>query len=545
MGPGNGPVGSGDDRSADAVPDDDPDTGPDLDPASVAGPPRDVDPDFDPDRDPDFDPDRDPDRDPGRWPLAPVSGVGLLSPSRTDPVVRVASQVVGGPAGRRLASATGFWRAASVLVIFAVVAMGAALVERQHCRVEGWSSPDQFFHMCYSDIPVLFGSAALGSDDAPSLVAAVAADGPLGQPPLLAALLWTVSSVVPDGESAQAARAVFDVSAVLLTAALVVAVLCVASVAGRRRWDAAHLALSPVLVTAGLISYDLFAVALACVGMLAWSRQRIVTAGVLLGLAVGVRPTYAVLGVVLLAVGMRAGATGRVAVTLGAGVATYLGLRVVLLPGWTGQLAEAFSTWRDSAPGYGSLWLVPQMLSQSKPTNARFWYSGGGLSPTTATVLAILGFAAVCLWLLVLTLTAPRRPRVAHVALIGLVGCLLVSKSVPVQASLLVLPFVAWAGLRWRDHLIWAGTEVVYFVGVWLYIAGLTNSDRGLPAGFYLLILLGRLAGLGWLAVQASRAVREPVTDPVRLPEDAGPGRDDPLGGPVADAHDALVVRLV
>lgn len=484
--------------------------------------------------------------DPGRVPPPPRTGPsGVLAPSRFDPVVRLASQVVGGPAGRRVAAATGFWRAASALMVFVVLAMGFAVVERQHCRMEGWSSPDQFFHMCYSDVPVLYGSAGLGDPGRPGLVDAVAADGSLGQPPLMAALMWTVSRLVPDEGSAAAARVFFDLSAVLLAAALAVAVLCVAVVAGRRRWDAAHLALSPVVVTAGLISYDLFAVALGCAALLAWSRQKIVTAGVLLGLTVAVRPTYAVLGVVLLAVALRAGAAGRAAATVLVGLGAYLGLRAVLLPGWLGQLGVAFSTWRDGTPGYGSLWLVPQMLAQSKPANARFWYSGDGLGATASTVLSIVGFSLVVILVLAVALASHRRPRVAHVALVAVVGCLLVSKSVPVQASLLLLPFVAWAGLRWRDHLVWATTEVVYFVAVWLYIGGLTNTDRGMPAGFYLLLMLVRLGGMTWLAVQALRAVRDPLRDPVRLPEDGGPGADDPLGGPADGAHDALVVRLV
>ena len=478
-------------------------------------------------------------------PPPPAGPVGVLAPSRFDPVVRLASQVVGGPAGRRVASATGFWRAASVLVLFVAFTMSFALVERQHCRLEGWSSPDQFFHMCYSDVPVLYGSADLGGADAPGLVDAVAADGALGQPPLLGALLWLVAQVVPDGASPTAPRVFFDLSAALLAAALAVAVTCVAAVAGRRRWDAAHLALSPVVVAAGLVSYDLFAVALGCAALLAWSRTKIVTAGVLLGLAVAVRPTYAVLAVVLLAVGLRAGRLGSAAVTTLAAAGTYVGLRAVLLPGYTGQLWTAFTTWRDGTPGYGSLWLAPQMLAQSKPQRARFWYSGEGLGATSSTVLAILGFGIVCMVVVTLALTLHRRPRVAHLALVAVAGCLLVSKSVPVQASLLLLPLVAWAGLRWRDHLVWATTECVYFVAVWLYIGGLTNSDRGMPAGMYLILMLVRLAGIGWLVVQTVRAARDPLRDVVRLPEDGGPGADDPLGGPVADVPDALVVRLV
>lgn len=309
---------------------------------------------------------------------AHATRAGVLAPSRTDPVARLASQVVGGPAGRRVASATGFWRAATVLVLFAIATMAFGVVERQHCRNEGWSSPDQFFHLCYSDVPVLYGSAALGGPERPGLVEAVAADGPLGQPPLTGALLWAVSAVVPEPTSPQAPRIFFDLSAALLAGALVVAAGCVAAVAGRRRWDAAHVALAPVVVTAGLLSYDLFAVALACAALVAWTRDRAVAAGLLLGLTVAVRPTYAVLAVVLAAVAVRAGAAARAAVVVGAGLVTYGVLRVVLLPGWTGQLGTAFRAWRDAEPGYGSLWLVPQLVAQSRPANAGLWYTGDG-----------------------------------------------------------------------------------------------------------------------------------------------------------------------
>jgi hypothetical protein len=470
---------------------------------------------------------------------------GVVAPSRTDPVVRLASQVIGGPAGRRVAAATGFWRAASVLVIFVVTVMSLAVVERQHCRNEGWSSPDMFYHQCYSDIGVLYGAAGLAGPDRPGLVDAVAADGPLGQPPLMSALIWVVSAAVPSPASPDAARTFLDLSAAVLGGALAVAVMCVLAASGRRRWDAAQLALGPVVVTAGLVSYDLFAVALGCAALLAWSRDRVVAAGVLLGLTVAVRPTLSVLAVALVAVALRAGATARAGITVAATAATYLGVRIVLVPGWTGELGTAFARWRSAGPGYGSLWLTPQLLAQGRPTAARLWYTGDGLGPTSSTVITLIGTLAVVLAVVVLALSTQRRPRTAHLALLAVAGCLLVAKSLPVQACLLLLPLVALSGLSWRDHLLWATTEVTYFVGVWLYIGGLTNSGRSVPAGLYLLLLLLRLAGIGWLAVQTLRMVLDPLRDPVRVPPDGGPGEDDPLGGPVADAPDALVVRLV
>jgi hypothetical protein len=140
----------------------------------------------------------------------------------------------------------------------------------------------------------------------------------------------------------------------------------------------------------------------------------------------------------------------------------------------------------------------------------------------------------------VLAFTTRRRPRLAHVALVATAGCLIVLKSLPVQSSLLLLPLVALAGLRWRDHLLWATTELAHFVGVWLFIAAANAPNRGLPAGFYLVLVVARLVGIGWLGAQAWRQAANPALDRVRTPVDGADGEDDPLAGPMP-VHDELV----
>ena len=54
--------------------------------------------------------------------------------------------------------------------------------------------------------------------------------------------------------------------------------------AGRRRWDAAMVALSPLVIVHAFTNWDLFAVALAGAGLVAWQGRRPGLAGVLLGL---------------------------------------------------------------------------------------------------------------------------------------------------------------------------------------------------------------------------------------------------------------------
>jgi hypothetical protein len=118
---------------------------------------------------------------------------------------------------------------------------------------------------------------------------------------------------------------------------------------------------------------------------------------------------------------------------------------------------------------------------------------------------------------------------------------LISSKAMPVQASLLLLPLMALSGVRWRDHLIWASTELVYFVGIWLYIGGETTPNRGLPAVFYLLMLVARLSGIAWVGVQGVlifRSAAEPPSSP-ELPW-GHPGDGTPeqgqISSPVAHA---------
>jgi hypothetical protein len=472
----------------------------------------------------------------------PSTGTGVLAPSLVDPVARTASQLIGGPAGRRSASLRGGARALVILVLLGMATLGLGVVQKEHCRAAGWSTPDQFWHACYSDIPVLYGSVGLGGPDRPTLQQAVSA-GSLG-PPLEAAAMWAVSGLVHEPNAKIAPRRFFDLSAVVLGGVLGAMIALVAAVGGRRRWDAAQVALAPVLVTAGLLSYELLAAALLAAALAAWARRRPLVAGVLLGLATDVMPLTAVVAVAVLAVTLRAGRLRSFAGLAVTGALAWLGLRFLLVPGYGAGLSSAWQSWKSAVPGYGSIWLTPQLLAQSQPTGAGWWYTGPALGPGAATTGTLLGMAAVILVALVLALVTHDRPRLAHLALFVVAGCLVVSKSVPLQASVILIPLVALAGLRWRDHLLWATAEIAYFVGTWLYIAGSSQPDRGLPAGFYLVLLLLRLAAIGWLAVQALRRSLDSRRDPVRLPQDGAPGRDDPLGGPVDEVPDALVVRL-
>jgi hypothetical protein len=446
--------------------------------------------------------------------------------------------VAGGPLGRHVSARAVSWVAAVVpLVVATAATMALSVAERSHCIQKGWVGSDQFWHACFSDLPALY---QLGNLDN-GLAAYVAGEGVRADHPVLtgAVMAW-VGGLVPDGAFLDQTRWYFALWALLGTALAIAVVYLTAASRPLHVTDAAHVAFSPVLLLTAMLSPDLFGVALASAGIWAWSRRRPVAAGVLLGLGVTARTYPLLILLALVVLGLRSGRLRAVRTTL---VAAAGAVVVVLLPfllSNPGAILRSTQVWWDSAAGLGSPWMVPQLLGHPLPTGA-------------TTLLAVAGLLVACAVGAVFALSTPRRPSVAEVAFVLVALALLTGKAFPVQASLWLLPLLALCGLRWRDHLLWAGAEALHFVTVWLYVGGLSKPDRGLPPGWYAVFLTLRFAAVGYLVwrVWHTAAAREPLPEdgsddapdqhPADLPDDEEP---DELAGDFSGAPDRLLVRL-
>ena len=456
-----------------------------------------------------------------------------VAPTRIDPVAASASEIVGGPLGRYAAlarrSAGSAWlTAAAVLAGLSSLTVALGVLQKGHCFTKGWDNPDQFWHACYSDLPV---SSGVGHA-MPYLPGAPHLDQPL----ISGLVMWLVGLVVPDGTALVRQQWYFALWAVLITVIVMALVVVTTASVPRAPWRAAHVALSPVLVLAGLVSVDLLGVLLAAVALWAWGRNKVSLGGLVLGLAISARsyPLVLVLAIGLLAVRSgKVGAWARLATTaLGTWFAVSLPWLVMNADG----LLSVYRSWWRSGASYGSLWLVSTLL-------------GHGLQGSV-TALVILGWVVAAVVGALFALSLDRRPTVAEVSLVMLVIVVVTGKAVPVQAGLWLLPLIALVGLKWRDHLIWAGFEATYFVAVWLYIAGLSKPDRGLPAGLYSLLTVLRVAAWLFVLVQVWRVAQcrgpaissEPVGQEPLEPEPAE--EVDPLAGPMAGAADEVLVRI-
>lgn len=455
---------------------------------------------------------------PPSW-AAPNPAPAAALPSRSDPLVRGLSRVVGGPVGRRAALSPSPRRAAArVLLPLAAASVWLGWFLKSPCLdLSRWTASYQYTRFCYTDVLALWGAQRLDAGAVPYR------DHPVEYPVGIGALMHAGRLVVDAlGVEETAQPAVFlTVTTVLLSAAAAVVTWTVLHLAGPgREWDAGLVAAAPLLITVGMVNWDLVVVALAGLGLLAWARERPVLAGVLLGLGAVTKLYPLLLLLPLLLVSLRA---GRVAPWWRAAVAAGVTVTGVVVPAYA--LAGTFDGRnavlrfvdlnRERPADWDSLWWVAQHLRGGEPF-AQDVVTGG----VAASLLAAL--AAVC----VLAWRAPEPPRVAQLAFLVVAAFLLTNKVFSPQFSLWLLPLAALARPSWRLLLAWQATEVAVLVTRNLYFANLQDTGTGVGADTFVSAVLLRDAALLLLAAVVVRDVLRPRSDPVR-------GRcPDPAAGP-------------
>jgi len=451
---------------------------------------------------------------------------GIVLPSWDDPVVRRGSEVVGGPMGRHADVGRGgaWWTPLRVLLVMVFVASGLGLLQKEHCREDGFTAPGHFFHGCYSDIPPLFFGRGLADGEVPYINQSE--DRRVEYPVLTGAAMWVTAQLVPsDGDQTNRSRWYFDINALALALCAAVVVFTTMKLAGRRPWDAAMVALAPGLVLAGTINWDLYAVALLGLGMFAWARRRPVAAGVLIGLATAAKfyPLFALGGLLVLC--WRAGRLREFWQATAAAVVAWLAVNVPVMlidfDGW----AKFYTLSRERLEGFSSIWFVLDQAGHGVPDNV--------LNPLAGGL-----FALACIGIGLLGLTAERRPRLPQLIFLIVAAFLLTNKVYSPQYVLWLIPLAVLARPRWRDFLIWQATEAVHFFGIWMLLAGYPpgTPNRALDKEAYGATVALHIAGTLWLCWFVVRDIRHPQHDPVR----AEGLEDDPAGGVLDGAPDVF-----
>jgi uncharacterized membrane protein len=460
-----------------------------------------------------------------RPPVVEPAG-GEPPPSRADPTLTRAARVIGGAWGRH-AVAGGWWTPLRVLLALASLILVLAWLQKSPCADADWSANKQYTHACYSDIIPLWNTEGLDQGAVPYR------DHAVEYPVLTGGFMWLTAGITHalSGRFGSASEAqIFGVvTMVLLAVCGLFAVAGTVGAAGKRPYDAAILAVGPLLIFHAFSNWDLFAVAFMSCGMWAWAKSRPVAAGVLIGLGTAAKLYPALLLVAIAALALRTGRYRPAVWAASAAAAAWLTVNLPVAIAYPDGWSEFFTFNSSRSTEWDTLWYIGHYALTGDATA----WTPSNLAIAVATVLGELAVVG-------LALRAPTRPRLAQLAFLAVVVFLLVSKIWSRQYSIWLLPLVALARPRWRMALLWQFSEIALWITFMLYLMGLNDTTHGMSYAWLMYAVIIRDTALLVLVGLVLREMWRPELDIVR-----SGGLDDPGGGPYDGAPDGPLVSRV
>jgi uncharacterized membrane protein len=452
-----------------------------------------------------------------------VSVTDVVLPSRDDPVVRAASESIGGPAGRRIRATSS--RVTVVLVILTAVVCGLGLGAKQPCRASAWTKDNVYPDLCYSDIAMIYRTRPGFTDNASPYKGP--GDEALEYPVLTGAFMsgaaFVTNAIDSGANDVGKSRTFFDITVLMLVGCALATTVLIAKTAGRRPWDAALFALSPGMLLASFINWDLFAVALTAGFGLAWARRRPAIAGALLGAAIAAKFYPIVLLGPLFLLCLRGGQLRMYGQMVLAAVSSWLVVNLPIMLTLPAGWARFYVFSKERGASFGSPWYALETEG---------WTIAEG---NTVNFLSSGTFICLCLGIAALALFARRRPRVGQLAFLVVAAFAMTNKVYSPQYVLWMIALFPLARPRWRDFLIWQTAEVLYFVAVWWHLQGLSYpATTHVPLWTHTGATFLRIAATLYVCGLIVRDVLVPAYDPIRAD-----GSDDPGGGPLDGAADS------
>ncbi len=370
------------------------------------------------------------------------------------------------------------WTPAAVILVLAVLMLGAGIVQRSPClhTTPGWTNGLQFRYACYSDILPLYGDEGFekpgmfpyqyswleGEHTSHVIVRHT-------EYPVLTGLFMWVNAKFTEAYYDVADNIIylpktltdvtfFEFSAFFLSIFWLISVWCITRMTRRRVWDGVIAALSPIVLVQAFTNFDLLAIGLATTGIYAWSRRRTGLAGALLGLGTAAKLYPVLLFIPLLALCVRAGKVRDWLNAVKWGLICWLVVNApieILFPsGWSEFYRLNAERPADNESVYNIISYYTGWGGFDGPLGPR-------QAPKTLNQVVALALIFCCAALILIALSAPRRPRFAQLALLVVAASLITNKVWSPQYSLWLVPLAVLAVPRWKPLLAWMVIDAV------------------------------------------------------------------------------------
>jgi uncharacterized membrane protein len=467
----------------------------------------------------------------------------VVNPTQEDVLVRGLSEVIGGPVGEHAARprpGSRLLTPARVVMVLAVLVFCLHWVQKSPCQDGAWQDNSQYRNFCYTDVLALYYAEHLNEGAVPYF------DWPVEYPVLTGAFMGVLGLPVHDlalhSGSFNQGEAFYNLNALVLSAFGIAAIATVLALRRRRPWDAAMFALAPALVVTATVNWDLLAVGLTVFFVYAWARRRPAIAGILLGLAVAAKFYPLLFAGPLLVLALRTGRWRAALTTVAAAAATWVAVNapvfVFAREGW----ARFFVLSNSRGVDWGTLWYMGTHVEFPRGTGIPVINDLAQQIPLLN--LVIYGLLAVCcVAVALLTLTAPRPPRLSQLLFLVVAVFLLTGKVWSQQFVLWLIPLAVLARPRWGAFLAWQLAELGYFLAFYAQMLNV-NGHFVIPEGTFVTAAALRWVTVAVLVYFVARDIWRPELDVVRATYGRDPDGGDFNDLPGPNRYEVLMARF-
>ncbi len=360
----------------------------------------------------------------------------------------------------------------ATLIFLALLATLLGVFKFSSCEGNGWATPAQYIHACYSDIPALYGERDLDKDQWSYSSTTDAVEYPV----LTGTVMWIFALATPAGENE--IRNYYRINIAFLAALFIL----IAVIVYRIRPEFAYLTtLAPAAIGSLYINWDLWAIISMMLSIYWFDRKKYKHSAIAIGISISTKflPVFLLLPIVLIL--WRRNEVRELIRYIVIAVLTFAAINLPVLlttpEGWIRFYELNFDRGQD----WGSLWYALTSL---------------GVNLGNTNFFAILALFVSVLFVSLLIFSTKNVLTLADVSFIVLALVMIASKVYSPQYILWLVPLAVIAMSTRKDlhaFWIWQIAEVVYHVAIWQHLATVTGAKFGLPLGGYALITLIRI----------------------------------------------------
>jgi uncharacterized membrane protein len=357
-----------------------------------------------------------------------------------------------------------------IVLLLSVLASLLSFAKFNYCQSDGWQSPAQYIHACYSDIPALYGERSLDT----GAWAYSSAENSVEYPVVQGSVMWLSAKIFPSGINSYYFGNVFLLALLFIFIAWIVF---------RIKPEFSYLLpLAPAAVASLYINWDLWAIATMLLAIYYFDKKRELASAVLLGISISTKflPIFLLLPIALIF--FRREKISGFFRYLFISTVTFAVINVPVAlttpEGWW----RFYSLNLHRGSDWGSIWYALSQLG------ADFTHQN-----YLSVLCLLIGLTALTIYLLQLT----NPPTLAHTAIFVFIIVMAVSKVYSPQYVLWLTPLAVIALIDKRDLGIfwfWQGCELLYHFAIWQHLATVTGAKFGLPVFAYAVITLIRIA---------------------------------------------------